>query len=118
MPRAWLREWFLGCTRVRRHFLVPHIAAEPLRVLDEDGNWRTERAPMANAANQLDLVLLELLSRATAESQSPTGEFIGDVGDGDGQVGGQSFDDHHQRLTVTFAGGQVAHHAPEFYRWR
>lgn len=118
MPWPWLREGFLGCARVRRHLLVPYVASEPFRVLDENCNRRAERTTMANTAYQLDLVLFELLTRSTTKSQSTARQLIGYVGDGDRHVGRHSFDDDHQRLTVTLASGQVAQHAKQFYRWR
>ena len=65
---------------------------------------------MADAAEQLDLVLLEALPRTAPETEATAGQFTRNVADRDRQVRGQTFDDDHQGLTVTFAGGQVAQH--------
>jgi hypothetical protein len=72
-----------GDTGGRRHLLVPLVAAEPLAVLDLDGQRRTERATVADAADQRELVLLEALARATAVAEPAASELGLDVVDGE-----------------------------------
>ena len=101
----------------RRHLRVPLVAAEPLGVLDLDGHRRPERAPVADAAEQRQLVDLEALARAAAVAEAAAGQLGLDVLDRDGQPGGQALDDHHERLPVRLAGGEEAQHGRDGY-WR
>ena len=52
-----LGERILGGAGRRGHLLVPLVAAEPLGVLDLDGDRRAERAAVADPADQRQLVL-------------------------------------------------------------
>ena len=56
--RGWVSGAFVAPGR-RRHLLVPLVAADPLGVADLDGHRRAERAAVADAADQRELVLLE-----------------------------------------------------------
>ena len=98
------------------HLLVPLVAAEPLGVLDLDGHRRAERAAVADAADEGQLVDLEALARAAAVAEAPAGQLGLDVLDRHGEPGGQALDDDHEPLPVRFAGGEVAEHgAPRYW---
>ena len=86
--RTWVSGAF-GRARRRRHLLVPLVAAEPLGVLDLDGDRRAERAAVADAAEQRQLVLLEALARPAAVAEPAPGQLGLDVLDGDRQPGGR-----------------------------
>ena len=75
-----------------------------------DGDRRAERSPVSDASQQRQLILFELLSRAAAVAEPTTGHLGLDLFHGDLQPGGQSFDDHNQRLAMRFAGGEVTKH--------
>ncbi len=65
---------------------------------------------MADAAEELDVVLLEAHAGAAPEAEPAPGQLGGDVVDRDGQSGGEPLDDHGERGAVGLAGGQVAQH--------
>ena len=83
----------------------------PLGVLDLDGHRRADRAAVADAADEAQLVDLEALPRPTPEAETATGQLGLDVLDGDRQPGRQPLDDDDQGLPVGFTGGQEAEHA-------
>ena len=64
VARAHLGERILGGAGRRAHLLVPLVAAEPLAVLDLDRDRRSERAAVADAADERELVGLEALPGA------------------------------------------------------
>ena len=68
---------------------------------------------MADAADQRELVLLELLAGPAAVAESAPGHLGLDLLDGDLQAGGQPLDDGDERLAVGFAGGEEAEHPSE-----
>ena len=80
---AHLRERCLGGARRRTHLLVPLVAAEPLAVLDLDGDRRTERAAVANAADQREFVGLEALAWPASVAEPATAHLGLDLLDGD-----------------------------------
>ena len=65
---------------------------------------------MTHAPEQCQLILLELLTRATPKAEPSTRHLRLDLFDRYLQAGGQPFDDHDQRLTMRFAGGEVSKH--------
>ena len=115
VARADLGQRRLRGARRRGHLVVPLVAAEPLGVLDLDGHRRAERAAVADAADEGQLVDLEALARPAAVAEAPAGQLGLDVLDRDGQPGGQALDDDHERLAVRLAGGEVAQHRPSRY---
>ena len=66
---------------------------------------------MPDTTEEFDVVLLELHARAAAEAEAAAGQFGPDVIDRDGHARGKPFDDHRQRGSVGFSGGQ------ETQRW-
>src|SRR5581483_552750 len=77
-----------------------------------DGEGRPQRAAVAHAAEERDLVLLEAHARAPAEAQPAPGQLGLDVLDRQGQTRGQALDDHDQGLAVRLTGGQEPKHPP------
>ena len=65
---------------------------------------------MADPADQGEPVLLEAHPGPAAESQPPPGQLDLDLLHGDGQAGGQAFEDHDEALPVGLTGGQEAQH--------
>ena len=65
---------------------------------------------MADAAEELDLVLLEAHARPAAVAEPPAGELVGDVVDQDRETGGQPLDGDHQGRAVRLARRQEAQH--------
>ena len=65
---------------------------------------------MPNATDEFDFVLFELLAGSATETETAPRQLVSKIGDGDRKIGGQTLDNHHQRLTVAFSGGQVAQH--------
>ena len=113
---ADLGQRILGGTGRRAHLLVPLVAAEPFGVLDLDGDRRAERAAVADAADEGQLVLLETLARAAPVSEASPGHLGLDLLDGDLEPGGESLDHDHQRLAVRFSGGEVTKHSAQAIR--
>ena len=68
---------------------------------------------MANATDQRQLVLFELLAGPTAVAEPPAGHLRLDLLDGDLHAGRQALDDRDQGLAMGFAGGQEAEHPSE-----
>ena len=95
-----LRQRILGGAGRRAHLLVPLVAAEPLGVLDLDGDRRSERAAVAHAADERQLVFLEPLARPTPVPEPPAGHLALDLLDGDLQAGRQPLDHDDEGLTV------------------
>ncbi len=58
---------------------------------------------MANASEELDLVLLEAHARPASVAETPARELVRDVFDEDRQTGGQTLDGDHQRRSVGLA---------------
>ena len=85
----------------------------PLGVGDLDGDRRAERAPVADAAEELHLVLLEAHPRAAAVAQPPAGQLRLDRPRRYRQPRGQALDDHDEGLAVGLTGGQEAEHEPK-----
>ncbi len=77
--------------------------------------WRpaTQRAAVADAAEQRDVVLLEAHARPAPEAQPPAGQLGLDLLDRDRQARGQALDDHDQGLAVGLARGEEAQHRGE-----
>ena len=65
---------------------------------------------MADAAEELDLVVLEAHARPAAVAEPPAGELGPDVVDEDGQAGGQALDGDHEGRAVGLARRQEAQH--------
>ena len=111
---AWPgRTWVSGAAVApgrRRHLGVPLVAALPLRVGDLDGDRRPQRAPVADAADQRQLVGLEALPRAATEAEAAAGQFPLDVLDGDRQAGRQPFEDDDEPLAVGLSRSQEPQH--------
>ena len=55
-----------------------------------------ERLAVAHAADEGDLVLLELHARAPPEAEAAPGQLVGDVLDGELEPGGHALDDHDE----------------------
>ena len=72
-----------------------------------------ERAPVADAADQRQLVDLEALPRAATEAEAAAGQFTLDVLDGDRQPGRQPFEDDDESLAVGLPRRQEPQHRPE-----
>jgi hypothetical protein len=94
----------------RRHLLVPLVGALPLAVADDDGDRRAERAPVADAAEQRELVLLEAHARAPPVPEAPAGELGLDLLDRQRQPGRQPLDGDDQPLPMGLTSRQVAQH--------
>ena len=107
VPGPRLGERLLGGARRGRHLLVP---LRPLGVADLDRHRRAERAAVADAAEEPDLVLLEAHAGTAAVAEAAAGELARDVFDRDGSPAGQALDDHDERLAVRLTGGQEAQH--------
>ena len=116
MAGPHLGERILGGAGRRAHLLVPLVAAEPLAVLDLDGDRRAERAPVPHAADQGQLVLLEALPRAAAVAEAAPGHLGLDVLHRDLEPGGEALDHDDEGLAVRFAGGEITKHRIEATR--
>lgn len=92
---------------------MPYITTKPFGVLDQDCHGRPEGAAVTHSADELKLVLLELLSRSPPETEAAARQFCGDVVLSHRKIRWQPFDRHHKTLTMTLAGGQEAQHALE-----
>ena len=114
-PGPHLGERLRGDARRGRHLGVPLVAAEPLAVLDLDGDRRAQRAAVADTAEQREIVLLELLARPAAVAEPPASHLGLDLLDRDRQPGGQALDDHDESLAVRFAGGEVTQASAQGY---
>ena len=104
--RGWVSGLAVAPGR-RRHLLGP---LGPLGVADHDGHRRAERAAVADAAQEGQLVGLEAHPRAAAVTQAPAGQLAGNILSPNGQPGGQAFDDDDEALAVGLAGGEEAKH--------
>jgi hypothetical protein len=65
---------------------------------------------VADAPDEGELVLLETHPRPPAVAEAAAGQLGLDVLGGDGQTGGQAFDDDDQTLSVGLAGGEETEH--------
>ncbi len=102
-----LGERLLGRARRGRHLLLP---LGPFGVGDLDGDRGAEGAAVAHPADQGEPVLLEAHPGSPAEPQPPAGQLGLDLLHGDGQAGGQAFEDDDETLPVGLAGGEEAQH--------
>jgi hypothetical protein len=107
VPGPRLGEHLARGAGLGRHLLGP---LRPLGVGDLDRHGRAERAAVADAAEQRDLVGLEAHARAAPVAEAAPCQLVGDVGCLDGQAGGQALDDDDEGFPVGFAGGQEAQH--------
>ena len=94
--------------RVGSHDLLP---LRPLGVADLHRERPAHRHPVPDAAEQRDLVLLELHPGAAAVAEPAAGELGGDVGRGHRHTCRQSFEDGNQGGTMRFTCGEPAQHA-------
>ncbi len=116
MPRSGPGEWSvsrqagedLGVDGIRCHHLPP---LGPLCVADGDGYRRARRAPVPYAAEDGDLVLLELHPRATTIAEPAAGQSRCDVGCGHGHSGRHTLEYGDEGGTVRLSRGQPAKHA-------
>ena len=107
VARSGLGEHLGRRAGVGRHLLGP---LGPLAVGDLDGHGRPERAAVADAADQRDLVRLEAHARAAPVAEPAPGQLFADVGRLDRQAGGQSLDHDDEGLAMGFTRGQEAQH--------
>jgi hypothetical protein len=107
---AGLGQRRLGLAGLDRHLLVPLVGPLPLGVGDLDRDRRAQRAAVADAAHDGDVVLLEAHPGAAAVAQPPAGQLLLDVGHGHRQAGGQPLDDHHQPAAMGLTRGQEPKH--------
>ena len=101
--------------RVGRHHLLP---LGPLGVADLDRDRAALGLAVADAADDRDLVLLELHPGAAAVAEAAPGERVGDVGGGHPDVGGQPLEDRDQGGAVGLARGEPTQHAVSLSRPR
>ena len=87
------------------HFPVAHSL---LRIDDRDR--RAERAAVPDAAEELELVLLEAHARTAAVAEPAARELGRDVVDEDRKARGQPLDGDHEGRTVGLARRQEAQH--------
>jgi hypothetical protein len=90
---------------------MPAIRTMPLGVLDLDRHRGSERAAVADAAEQRQLVDLETLPWPASVAQPAAAHLGLDLLDRDRQPGRQPFDDDDEGLAVRLTGGQEAQHA-------
>ncbi len=109
VTRTGLGQRRRRATGCGRHLLGP-LAGGPFAVAHQDGERAPERAPVPDAAEELDLVLLEPHARPAAVAEAAARQLIGDVVDQDGKTGGQALDGDHQRRSVRLARRQVPQH--------
>ncbi|SCG08123.1 hypothetical protein GA0115255_123515 [Streptomyces sp. Ncost-T6T-2b] len=95
----------LGVDRVGRHDLLP---LGPLGVADHDGDRGAHGEPVAYAAEEGDLVLLELHPRAAAVAEPSPGQRLRDHLRGDRDTGGKTLQRRHQCGSVRLPRGQPA----------
>ena len=110
MARAHLGQRRFGHPGRGRHLGVPLVAARPLGVLDLDGHRRAERATVADAADQSQVVDLEALARAPPVAEAAPGQLTLDVFDRDVEPGREPLDDHDQCRAVRLPRRQVPQH--------
>ena len=96
-----------GVDGVGRHDLLP---LRPLGVADVDGHRAALGLPVAHAADDRDLVLLELHPCAPAVAEAPTGQGVGDVVGGDPDMGRQTLEDRDQGRAVGLARSEPTQH--------
>src|SRR5205807_1784586 len=77
---------------------------------DLDGHRRAQGAPVADAPEDRDLVLLEPHARAPPEPQPPPRQLTLQLLDGDGQPRREALDDHDEGPAMGFTGGEEAQH--------
>ncbi len=65
---------------------------------------------MAHATEDRHLVLLEAHAGSSAVPEAAAGQFVGDLGRGDGEPGGQALEHHDEGGAMGFTGGQEADH--------
>ena len=94
--------------RVGAHHRLP---LGPLGVTDPDRQRRPEREPVPQAAEELDVVLLEGHPRAPPEPQPSTRQRGRNVAGGHLDPGGQALDHRDERRAVGLTGGQPTQHA-------
>ena len=92
-------------TRRGIHDLQPVL---PVAIANEHRDGRSERLAGAHAAQQLDVVLLDLHAPPAAVALLPPGELRVDVGGGQGQAGHHPLEDADERRAMGFAGGGEA----------
>ena len=103
------RRLALGRPRVH-----PPLPVLVIAVADDERERRPERAPVAEAGEHLDLVLLELLARAAAVALLAAVEVGVDRGAVEHEPGGKAGQDRDERRPVRLAGGGEAEaHAAE-----
>ena len=91
--------------RVGRHHRLP---LGPLGVADLDRDRSALGLAVPDAADQGDLVLLELHPGAAAVAEPAPGQRVADVVGGHPDVGGQPLEDRHQGRAVGLTRGQPA----------
>ena len=96
-----------GVHRVGRHDLLP---LRPLGVADVDGHRTALGLPVAHAADDGDLVLLELHPCAPAVAEASTRQGVGDVVGGDPDMGRQALEDRDQGRAVGLARSEPTQH--------
>ena len=94
--------------RVGRHDLLP---LGPLGVAHLDRDRSAHGLAVPDAAEDRDLVLLELHPGAAAVAEPAPGQGVGDVVGGDRDVGGQALEDRDQGRAVGLARGEPTQHA-------
>ena len=104
-----------GVDRVGRHHLLP---LGPLGVADLDRDRAALGLAVADAADDRDLVLLELHPGAAAVAEPAAGQGVGDVGGGHPDMGGQPLEDRDQGRAVGLARGQPTQHGVSVSRRR
>src|SRR5205085_8199486 len=103
MARAGRGERLLGLAGRRRHLLLP---LRPLGVQDLDGNRRAERAAVAYATEDRELVLLEPHARTSTEPEAAPTQLGLDLLDGDGQARGQALDHDDEAAAMRLASSE------------
>ena len=99
--------------RVGRHDLLP---LGPLGVADLDGDRAALGLAVADAADQRDLVLLELHPGAAAVAEPAAGQGVGEVVGRHPDMGGQPLEDRDQGGAVGLARGEPTQHGVSLSR--
>ena len=101
--------------RVGRHDLLP---LRPLGVAHLDGHRTAEGAPVADAAQDADLVTLELHAGPAPGPEPTAREVVRDLGGPHLDTGRQALGDRDEGRAVRLTCGQPAHHGPNTSRGR
>ena len=88
--------------RVRRHDLLP---LRPFAVADPDRDRRSDRLPVTDATDDIDLVLLEAHPCTAAMTSPSPRQLVPDVVGGHPHTGGHTFENGDERRTMRLAGG-------------